>query len=269
MLEDVQAGPDVRGIELDAVGVSGVRRPIVVWDRSLAKQQTVADIAISVHLRHDVKGGHLSRFMEALDAHGEELTVATMPVLLNDVRQRLDTRSARIEVRFPYFRSRSAPVTGATGLIDYDCHFVAEDDEGQFGFTLAVAVPVTSLCPCSRAISDYGAHNQRGRITMRVRPVRIGDELSVIWIEELGDLAESCASSPLYPVLKRADERYVTMAAYDKPVFVEDMVRDVAVGLQGDARVMWFEVEALNDESIHNHGAFARVTWQRTAAGRA
>lgn len=266
MLEDVQARRDTRGIALDRVGVSGVRRPVVVWDRSLAKQQTVATIALSVSLSPAEKGAHLSRFLEALDAHDDELTVATIPRLLKDVRCRLEADRAHIDVAFVYFRDRSAPVTGARGLIDYRCRFIADADEDDFEFALEVEVPVTSLCPCSRAVSDYGAHNQRGRVTMRVGTVASTDDPAVIWIEELGDVAEASASSPLYPVLKRPDERYVTMAAYDNPVFVEDMARGVAERLQADERVAWFTVHVINDESIHNHDAFAELSWSRSAA---
>lgn len=265
MLEDVQAGVDTRGIPLDRVGVSGVRRPIIVWDRSLAKQQTVATIALSVTLSACEKGAHLSRFMEALEAHDDEITVATIPRLLKDVRGRLEAERAHLDLAFSYFRHRAAPVTGATGLIDYRCRFIAEADDGNFEFALEVEVPVTSVCPCSRAISDYGAHNQRGRVTIRVGSAGSSEDPPFIWIEELGDLAEESASSPLYPVLKRPDERFVTMAAYDKPVFVEDMVRGVAQRLQCDDRVGWFTVRVVNDESIHNHDAFAEMSWVRPA----
>ncbi len=263
MLEDVQARPDTRGIPLDQVGVQGIRRPIVVSDRSMAEQQTVAEVQLSINLPAETKGAHLSRFLEALEAHADEITVATMPRLLEDVRRRLQGERARLELAFEYFRSRSAPVTGATGLIGYRCRFLAEADNSNFEFVLEVEVPVTSLCPCSRAISDYGAHNQRGRITMRVGPKVADHDLGVIWIEELAEIAESSASAPLYPILKRADERFVTMAAYDNPVFVEDMTRGVAQRLQADDRVAWFQVRVVNEESIHNHDAFAEMSWTR------
>jgi GTP cyclohydrolase I len=264
MLEDVQASADSRGVVIDAVGVTGVRRPICVWDRSLAKQQTVASISVATRLSAEVRGAHLSRFMEVLEEHGEELTVATLPGLLDRVRVRLESDEATVDIRFPYFRQRLAPITGARGLIDYDCRFVASMTARDFDFLLEVGVPVTSLCPCSREISDYGAHNQRGRVVMRVTPAREAGGPCMIWIEELADLAEGAASSPLYPTLKREDERFVTMAAYDKPAFVEDIVRDVAAALQADDRVTAFDVEVVNDESIHNHGAFARTSWRRT-----
>lgn len=259
-LEDVQGRPDTRGIALDQVGVRGLRHPVVVWDRAQAKQDTIAEIAMSVDLPAHVKGTHLSRFLEVLGEHAGEITMRTIPTLLAAVRERLEAGRARIAVNFPYFLDRAAPVTGARSLMDYDCAFVAEADATATTFTLTVAVPVTSVCPCSKAISDYGAHNQRGVITVSVR-TRDDDagEAQLVWIEELVAVAEGAASAPVYPLLKRPDERYVTMLAYDNPVFVEDMVRGVASALRADPRIAWFRVEAANDESIHNHAAFAEV----------
>jgi GTP cyclohydrolase IB len=259
-LEDVQARPDPRGVALDEVGVRGFRHPIVIWDRERAKQQTVADIAMSVSLPAHVKGTHLSRFVEVLGEHAGEVTMRTIPGILAALRQRLDAGRARIEVGFPYFIERVAPVTGAHALMDYQCQFAGEADDTGCQFILTVRVPVTSVCPCSKAISDYGAHNQRGSITIRVRTDDDPEgDPQLVWIEELVDLAERSASAPVYPLLKRPDERHLTMLAYDNPVFVEDMVRSVAHGLRADPRVLWFVVEATNDESIHNHSAFARV----------
>jgi GTP cyclohydrolase I len=261
MLEDVQNRPDSRGIAIDAVGVSGLRYPISVLDQAHAKQDTIAEISMSVGLPADVKGTHLSRFLEILDAHCGELTQRTIPSVLQDMLQRLDTTDAQLTVAFPYFLPRSAPVTGATALMDYACRFRARSASSGSEFALQVAVPVTSVCPCSKAISDYGAHNQRGLITIEVWPRQEDDEFALIWIEDLIAVAESSASSPVYPLLKRADERHVTMAGYDNPVFVEDMVREVARQLAADDRVRAFTVEAMNDESIHNHGAFARISY--------
>jgi len=260
ILEDVQNGPDSRGIAIDAVGVNGLRYPISVWDQTHAKQDTIAEISMAVALPATVKGTHMSRFLEILDQHSGELTQRTIPTLLGDIQQRLDTTDARITIAFPYFLPRRAPVTGATALMDYACQFRARISPAGTEFALQVSVPVTSVCPCSKAISDYGAHNQRGTITINAAP-RIRDgEFELIWIEELIAFAEAAASSPVYPLLKRADERHVTMAGYDNPVFVEDMVRDVAGRLQADSRVAAFTVEAVNDESIHNHNAFARLS---------
>ena len=188
----------------------------------------------------------------------------TVPAILRDLRRKLDAESAHIHLVFPYFLERQAPVSGASALMDYECCFDAAVNGGKDDFVFGVRVPVTSLCPCSKAISDYGAHNQRGYITIDVQTVRDRDNnFALIWFEELIEIAERSASAPVYPLLKRADERYVTMQAFDNPVFVEDMVRNVAVVLRDDSRVAWFRIEALNQESIHNHSAFASVEWNR------
>ena len=261
---DVQGSTDTRGIPIDQVGIADLHYPIVVLDKARERQQTIATITMSVNLPHHFKGTHMSRFIEVLNDHRGEVTMRTLPVLLRDLRSRLDAESARIEVQFPYFLERSAPVSGAKGLMDYDCSFVGELSGGNDDFILGVRVPVKSLCPCSKEISDYGAHNQRGQIAMEVRSARSSsDERALVWIEELVEVADRSASAPVYPLLKRADERHVTMQAYDNPVFVEDMVRNVAVQLQGDDRIDWFRVHAVNQESIHNHSAFARIDWGR------
>ncbi len=184
----------------------------------------------------------------------------TLPAILKELKDRLEAESARVEVTFAYFIERSAPVSGMTALMDYECTFIGEANGGRDDFVLSVKVPVTSLCPCSKTISDYGAHNQRGYITIEIRGVRKEDgSPELVWIEELIDVAEKSASAPVYPLLKREDERHVTMQAYDNPVFVEDMVRGVAAQLQTHTRVQWFRVKAVNHESIHNHAAFAVV----------
>jgi GTP cyclohydrolase IB len=268
-LEDVQAQPDSRGVPLDEVGVRGLRHPIVVWDREREKQETIAEVTMSVSLSAHVKGTHLSRFVEVLGEHAGEVTMRTIPSMLAALRRRLDARRARMEVCFPYFIERAAPITGARALMDYQCQFSGEADDKGNRFTLTVRVPVTSVCPCSKAISDYGAHNQRGYITIGVRACDdLDGEPQVVWIEELVELAEQSASAPVFPLLKRPDERHLTMLAYDNPVFVEDMVRSVAHGLRADPRVAWFAIEAVNDESIHNHSAFARVEEHRSASAR-
>jgi GTP cyclohydrolase I len=206
----------------------------------------------------------MSRFIEVLNKHRGEVTMRTVPAILADLRKRLDAEKAQITVEFPYFLERTAPVSGARSLMEYDCVFQAEIDGGEEDFVLSVRVPVTSLCPCSKAISSYGAHNQRGYLTIEVRTGKNeAKEPGFVWIEELVEVAEHSASAPVYPLLKREDERHVTMQAYDNPVFVEDMVRNVAVMLKTDARIAWFRVHALNHESIHNHGAFARIEWRR------
>lgn len=260
---DVQGRGDTRGVALDEAGVSDLTYPIVVLDRNRERQHTVAKLAMSVGLPHEFKGTHMSRFLEVLEAHRGEMTMRTLPAVLDALRSRLGAETARVEVRFPYFLEREAPVTKARGLMDYECAFLGTARPDAQEFVLSVRVPVTSLCPCSKEISDYGAHNQRGYLTVDVRTIANADPSNWIWIEELVEIAESSASCPVYPLLKRPDERHVTMQAYDNPVFVEDMVRNVAVRLRGDARVAWFRVHARNEESIHNHSAFASTTWTR------
>ncbi len=265
LLEDVQNRTDARRIALDQVGVSDLRYPISVLDRERGKQHTVARLSLAVNLPHHFKGTHMSRFVEALDEHRGEITMRTLPAILRDLKERLKAESARVEISFPYFLERPAPVSGARALMDYECSFVGEANGGLEDFVLGVKVPVTTLCPCSKAISDYGAHNQRGYVTMEVRSRRRSEDgqPELIWIEELVEVAERSASAPVYPLLKRPDERHVTMQAHDNPVFVEDVVRNVAARLQDDARVSWFRVHAENQESIHNHNAFARIEWTR------
>ena len=260
-LEDVQARPDERGVELDEVGVSGLRYPIAVLDREHGKQETVGQFSVSVRLPAHTKGAHMSRFVELIGQHAGEVTIHTIPAMLDDLRRRLESKEAAITVEFPYFLEREAPVTGSKALMDYECRFAARVARDEVDFVLTVRVPVTSVCPCSKAISDYGAHNQRGYITISVRPSDVRSGASeLVWIEELIALAERSASAPVLPLVKRPDERALTMQAFDKPVFVEDMVRTVVLELRDDQRVDSFQVEAVNDESIHNHAAFARYT---------
>jgi GTP cyclohydrolase I len=268
-VHDIQSLPDDRNIALEQVGVTDLSYPISVYDRARKRQQTIARFTMSVSLPHHFKGTHMSRFIEVLEGHKGLVTMRTVPGILRTLKRKLAAERARVEVRFPYFMERAAPATGAKGLMDYECSFVGEVNGRDDDFVLGVRIPVTSLCPCSKAISDYGAHNQRGVISIAVRSARgRRGERRIIWIEELVEVAERSASAPVYPLLKRADERHVTMQAYDNPVFVEDIVRNVAVRLQKDRRVSWFSVEAVNMESIHNHSAFARTSWQRPAAGR-
>jgi GTP cyclohydrolase I len=261
---DVQNEHDDRKIALDKVGVSSLRYPITVMDREQKEQHVTATLSMSVDLPHHFKGTHMSRFIEVLNGYRGELTMRTLPQILAELKTRLDAESAHIEVQFPYFLERKAPVTGLSGLMDYGCSFHGESNNTDNDFVLGVNVPVTSLCPCSKEISDYGAHNQRGNVDVQIRSAK--DEKGnpfLIWIEEVVELVEQSASAPLYPLLKRPDERHVTMQAYDNPVFVEDLVRNVAVKLKQDKRVAWFSVEAVNQESIHNHNAFAKVNWNR------
>ena len=264
-MRDVQSQDDDRRIPIDKVGVNDLRYPITVLDRDHSVQHTIATLTLSVSLPHHFKGTHMSRFIEILNEHRGEVTMRTLPTILHSMKKRLEAESAHVEVYFPYFLERSAPVSEASALVDYECYFRGNSNGTQDDFVVGVKVPVTSLCPCSKAISDYGAHNQRGQITIEVRSLPTeGGEPTIIWIEELIEIAEKSASAPVYALLKRADERHVTMQAYDNPVFVEDMVRNVAARLQSDDRVSWFSVHVVNDESIHNHGAFAQLEWRRS-----
>jgi GTP cyclohydrolase I len=264
MMKDVQNHPDTREIPIDRVGVCDLRYPITVMDRENRQQSTTARLSMSVNLPREFKGTHMSRFIEILNAHRGEITMRTLPTILQELKDRLDAESAHIEVEFPYFLERCAPVSGARSLMDYECVFTGEINGATSDFVLTVRIPVTSLCPCSKAISEYGAHNQRGLVTVEIRsrPGQ-GPTPELVWIEELVAFAEASASAPLYPLLKREDERHVTMQAYDNPAFVEDIVRDVAIRLQNDERIIWFRVHALNQESIHNHNAFAQIAWSR------
>ncbi len=263
-MEDVQNRPDSRGIPLDKVGVKDLRCPIIVLDRAVKQQHTVATVSMSVSLPDHFKGTHMSRFVEVLNGHRGEITMRTLPTLLHDLRARLNAERAHVELHFPYFIERAAPATGASAQMDYQCAFVGEATNADTDFVLQVEVPVTSLCPCSKEISEDGAHNQRGHITIALRTENdASGEPALFWIEDLITIAEQSASAPVYPLLKRADERHVTMQAYDNPVFVEDMVRAVAQTLALDERVAWFHVAAVNMESIHNHNAFAEIEWRR------
>ena len=263
-MEDVQNRRDHREIDIDKVGVSDLRYPITVLDRENETQQTIARLSMSVNLPHQFKGTHMSRFLEVLNKHRGEVTMRTMPDILDELRDQLEAESAHIDVHFPFFIEREAPETGKSGLLDYECFLIGELNGGSEDFVLGVEVPVTTLCPCSKAISDYGAHNQRGTIVIQVRGLEEGRlNENFIWYEELIEVAEEAASAPVYPLLKRRDERYVTMEAYENPVFVEDVVRNVAGTLAEDERTAWFKVEAENEESIHNHNAFAEIEWSR------
>jgi len=259
-MKDVQNSPDTRGIDIDQVGVCDLTYPITVLDCENQRQQCAATISLSVSLPHHFKGTHMSRFLEVLAEHQGEFTMRTVPGILHDLKKRLTAESAQIEVEFPYFLQRVAPVSGRSAPMDYRCTFIGQSNGDNDDFLLRVRVPVGTLCPCSKEISDYGAHNQRGYVTITVRTRKLdAGSWDFLWIEELVAVAEKSASSPIYPLLKRADERHVTMQAYDNPVFVEDVVRNAATQLKEDPRIIWFEVRAINHESIHNHSAFAVV----------
>src|SRR3954462_15189924 len=252
-IQDVQASPDLRRIAINKVGVKGIRHPVLVKDRSGGYQPTVADFNMYVSLPHDFKGTHMSRFVEILSGNERTISVESFRGMLFEVASRLGAETGYIEMKFPYFVEKRAPVTGVAGLMDYEVTFLGRVSEGVDTHSTRVIVPATSLCPCSKKISAYGAHNQRTHITLTV------ESREMIWIEELIDLAEQNASSQLYSVLKRPDEKFVTERAYDNPKFVEDLVRDVAGMLNADSRVISYVVEVENFESIHNHSAYALI----------
>ena len=265
-LEDVQERPDGRGIAIDEVGVSRVRVPVEVLDRDRGRQSTVGTLTLGVGLRPDVKGTHLSRFLEALRAHQDALTLFELGSLTTDLRNRLDADDVHARVEFPYFVTKAAPVTGSVGEVDHDCWFDVVHSSTGLRHILGVRAPITTLCPCSRDISDYGAHNQRGWVTIEAELAHEdGQQPYLVWIEELIEIADAASSCPVYPVLKRPDERFVTMRAYDNPRFVEDVVREVALALDEDPRIAGYDIRVENDESIHAHNAFARVVRRREA----
>ncbi len=253
-LKDTQNELDDRQIAIDRVGVKQLKFPIMVKDKGGAEQRTVATVALAVDLPHHYKGTHMSRFVEVLNAHGSCLSVQEMAALPKELLKRLDAQKSHVEFQFPFFRSKPAPVTGRAGMMDYEVIFEVEGEkDGENDFIVTVMVPVATLCPCSKAISDRGAHNQRGLVTFAVRFTE------PIWIEDLVSLVETSASCELYSLLKRPDEKEVTERAYDNPVFVEDLVRNVALKAKQDERITWFRVEAENFESIHNHNAYAVI----------
>jgi len=252
-LADCQSQPDVRELRIDKVGVKGLLHPIEVRDRAHETQDTVARISLLVDLPKDFKGTHMSRFVEVLNAHGRLVNVENLPTMLHELQKKLHAQVAHIIMEFPYFVEKEAPVTRAKGLVDYQVIFDAAAHGKEVTFTVTVTVPVTTLCPCSKAISAYGAHNQRGYVTLALRSVR------PIWIEDMITLVEESASSEVYSLLKRPDEKFVTERAYDNPVFVEDLVRNVALRCNRHPDITWYKVEAENIESIHNHSAYACI----------
>jgi len=252
-LHDKQSERDHRKLRIDKVGVRGLRFPIQVRDKEHAVQNTVATIGMYVDLPHEFKGTHMSRFIEVLNAHGNVVHVENIEDIMFAMQEKLKAATAHIEMEFPYFMTKKAPVTGREGLMDYTARFDATACGKDIDFVLTVVVAVTTLCPCSKAISQNGAHNQRGHVTVQIRSKK------AIWIEDLIALIESSGSSELYSLLKREDEKFVTERAYENPVFVEDLVRNVAQKLNSHRDVTWYKVEAENFESIHNHNAYASI----------
>ena len=257
-IADVQNEPDTRHIAIDKVGIKDIRHPVRVKDRSQGEQHTIAHFNMYVELPHNFKGTHMSRFVEILNGHDPEISVESFKDMLTEMSTRLEANTGHIEMSFPYFINKTAPVSGVHSLLDYQVTFIGEIRNGQHVMTIKVVVPVTSLCPCSKEISEYGAHNQRSHVTITVRTN------TFIWVEDLIDLVEKQASCELYGLLKRPDEKYVTERAYENPKFVEDMVRDIAARLNKDPRVDAYIVESENFESIHNHSAYAMIERDKT-----
>jgi len=257
-IADVQSSADTRHLAINKVGIKGIRHPVKVKDKSVGVQHTVASFNMYVHLPHNFKGTHMSRFVEILNEHEREISVESFESILREMVERLEAKSGHIEMNFPYFVNKTAPVSGVQSLLDYDVTFIGEIVKGKAHVTMKVVVPVTSLCPCSKKISERGAHNQRSHVTITLRTN------DFIWVEDVIRIAEVQASCELYGLLKRPDEKFVTERAYDNPKFVEDMVRDVAAALNDDDRVDAYVVESENFESIHNHSAYALIERDKT-----
>jgi GTP cyclohydrolase I len=257
-IADVQNSADTRQIAINKVGIKDIRHPMRIRDRSEGEQHTIANFNMYVNLPHNFKGTHMSRFVEILNSHETEVTVESFKDMLAEMTERLEAESGHIEMNFPFFINKTAPVSGVKSLLDYDVTLIGEIHEGRPIIDIKVVVPVTSLCPCSKKISDRGAHNQRSHVTVQARTV------GFIWIEEIIDMVEKQASCELFGLLKRPDEKFVTETAYDNPKFVEDMVRDIAVQLNREERISAYVVESENFESIHNHSAYALIERDKT-----
>ena len=252
-IEDVQGRSDSRNIAINKVGIKDIRHPVRVRDRTGRDQHTVAIFNMYVNLPQHFKGTHMSRFVAILEGHDREITLESFHQVLKEVTDRLEAESGHIEMSFPYFVNKKAPVTGVESLMDYAVTFIGESKRHSQEISVRVAVPVTSLCPCSKQIAERGAHNQRSLVTVTAKLD------GFVWLEELIDLVEEEASCQLYGLLKRPDEKFVTEQAYDNPKFVEDIVRDIAVRLNNDPRIIAYAVASENFESIHNHSAYALI----------
>jgi len=258
-VKDTQNEPDHRQIPIDRVGIKNLRYPMRILNKSGGEQHTVATVALTVDLPEQFKGTHMSRFVEALHDCGPDLHVDSVRDLLQKLVERLHSECSHVTFTFPYFIEKAAPVSGKKGLIDYNITFDATLKRGEFDLVTIVTVPVATLCPCSKSISERGAHNQRGEVNFAVRTS------NPVWVEDLIQLVEQSASCELYSVLKRPDEKAVTERAYDNPVFVEDLVRNVAVRANAEESILWYKVEAENFESIHNHNAYALIEHSKPA----
>ena len=251
-MPDMQKSRDHRNIAIDKVGVKDIRYPIVVMDKSKERQQTVARINMYVDLPHHFKGTHMSRFIEILNQYHGQVSIDRMNTMLRDMKEHLEASRAHLELEFPYFIEKQAPVSGARSLMEYQCRMQGSLGE-DYDFVLGVTVPMTSLCPCSKEISARGAHNQRSAVQVEIRYT------DHIWLEDLIAWVEECGSAPVFALLKREDEKALTEQAYDNPMFVEDVVRAVTQRLLAVPEITWFRVACENFESIHNHSAYAMV----------
>ncbi|MHC1726604.1 MAG: GTP cyclohydrolase FolE2 [Syntrophobacteraceae bacterium] len=255
---DVQNLYDHRNINIDKVGVKDIRYPLTVMDKNNGVQHTVASVNMYVNVPREFKGTHMSRFIEILNAFHGHLDIREFSTVLEALQEHLQAESAHMEITFPYFVRKLSPVTESAGLMEYRCRVAGSLDRKKgYDLVLEVNVPITTVCPCSKEISEYGAHNQRGMVRLAVRFKRF------VWIEDLIHLVEEAASCDVFSVLKRPDEKYVTESAYENPKFVEDVVRDIAFGLKADQNVRWFLVDVENFESIHNHSAYACIERQK------
>ena len=253
-MKDIQSQRDHRNIAINKVGIKDLRYPVTVLDRNRGQQHTVASINMYVDLPHEYKGTHMSRFVEMLHLFRPNIALKKFAEILAEMKAHLNAASAHIEVTFPYFIEKKAPVTASPGLMDYTCRLNgAIDCNGRVDLVSEVIVPISSVCPCSKEISTGGAHNQRGMVHLRTRFKKF------IWIEDMIELVERAASCDVYSVLKRADEKFITEKGYNNPKFVEDIVRDIALELNADPNITWFSVAVENYESIHNHNAYAFI----------
>lgn len=249
-MKDVQSQEDPRKIPLDKVGIEDLLYPIRVMDRANVLQHTVAKVKLAVELPHNFRGTHMSRFVEVLNKHSNNITLQNIENILDELKKVLKAEKSYLELEFPYFIKKKAPVSGMESFMNYRCKFIASKDS-NFDFMLEVNVPVHTLCPCSKEISEKGAHNQRAEVQVQVRTSKL------VWIEEIAEMAENSASSPLFALLKRVDEKRVTEKAYETPRFVEDVARELAIKLNKDERILWYRIVVKSFESIHNHNAFA------------
>jgi GTP cyclohydrolase IB len=256
---DVQSQKDHRNIEIDKVGVKNIRYPITVRDKENGTQHTVASINMYVNLPHDHKGTHMSRFIEVLSEYRRQISLENFSRILDELKNRLNAESAHMEITFPYFITKKAPISGTEGLMEYVCTFTGSVSRGK-GRDLAIElrIPIATVCPCSKEISEYGAHNQRGEVRVGLRFKKF------VWIEDIIRLVEESTSCEVFSVLKRNDEKFVTEKGYENPMFVEDVVREIALKLEADPNITWFAIDSENFESIHNHSAYAYIERHKT-----